>query len=128
MDIKQGHHRPPAEARKRYCQALQLNPETIEEYKHWHDCRNIWKEIPKGIRKAGILDMEIYLAKDMAFMIVETTLDFDWDESFKRVATFERQVEWEVFVGKFQNSKEGLRSDEKWQLMERVFSLEEATQ
>lgn len=125
MTLKQGYSKPPSEARKRYCQSLQLNPETIEEYKYWHDHRHIWSEIPEGIRKAGILDMEIYLLKDMAFMIVETPLDFDWDEAFGRLAAFERQAEWEDFVGKFQKSEQGLRSEEKWQLMERVFSLGE---
>ena len=125
MTLKQGYPKPPSEARKRYCQSIQLNPETIEDYKYWHDRRHIWKEIPEGIRKAGILDMEIYLLKNVAFMIVETPLDFDWDEAFGRLATFERQAEWEAFVGKFQNSEQGLRSEEKWQLMERIFSLEE---
>ena len=125
MDLKQGYAKPPADARKRYCQCLQLNPETIEEYKYWHDSSHIWKEIPEGIRKAGILDMEIYLVKDTAFMIVEAPLNFNWDEAFGRLATFERQAEWEAFVGKFQNSKQGLRSEEKWQLIERIFSLEE---
>ena len=125
MYLKQGYAKPPADARKRYCQSLQLNPETIEEYKYWHNSSHIWEEIPEGIRKAGILDMEIYLVKDTAFMVVETPLEFNWDEAFGRLATFERQAEWEAFVGKFQNTKQGLRSEEKWQLMERIFSLEE---
>jgi len=126
MDLKVGYSKPSAGARKRYCQCLQLNPDTIEEYKYWHDCRHIWSEIPEGIRRAGILDMEIYLFNDMAFMVLETPPDFDWDQSFGRLATFDRQAEWEAFVGKFQNSKQGLlRSEEKWQLMERIFSLEE---
>ena len=130
MNLKQGYHKEAAGARKRFCQFLQLNPETIEEYKYWH--KNIWKEIPEGIRKAGILDMEIFFIKDMAFMIVETPLDFDWDVAFGRLAFFERQAEWEAFVGKFQMSVVGtgdvqsLRSEEKWQLMERIFSLPEA--
>ncbi|MDR2626641.1 MAG: L-rhamnose mutarotase [Dysgonamonadaceae bacterium] len=108
---------------KRYCQYLKLNKETLDEYKYWHNSRNIWKEIPEGIRKAGILDMEIYVIDDLAFMIVETPLNFDWDEAFGRLATFERQAEWEDFVSKFQNAGEGKRSEEKWQLMERIFSL-----
>ena len=123
MNLKQGYPKPATANTKRYCQFLQLNPETIEEYKYWHHPRNRWKEIPEGIRKAGILDMEIYLIEDKAFMIVETPLDFNWDEAFGRLATFERQAEWEAFVGKFQLSKEGARSEEKWQLMERIFSL-----
>jgi L-rhamnose mutarotase len=116
------------ETTKRYCQYLKLNPETLEQYKYWHNSKNIWKEIPEGIRKAGILNMEIYLIEDKAFMIVETPLDFDWDEAFGRLATFERQAEWEDFVSQFQQSAEGKRSEEKWQRMERIFSLVDALQ
>jgi L-rhamnose mutarotase len=123
MNLKHGYVKEPAEARKRFCQFLQLNPATIEEYKYWHNNRHIWKEIPEGIRKVGILDMEIYLANNTAFMIIETPLDFDWDTAFGRLAILERQAEWEAFVGKFQHTRRDLRSEEKWQLMERIFSL-----
>ena len=126
MDLKQGYPKEATEKRKRFCQVLSLNPATVKEYKYWHDSHNIWKEIPEGIRKAGILDMEIFIANNMAFMIIETPPDFEWDTAFGRLSTFERQAEWETFVEKFQQCKEGLRSEEKWQLMERVFSLTEA--
>ena len=126
INLKEGYLECPSNATKRYCQYLKLNPETLEQYKYWHNSNNIWKEIPEGIRKAGILNMEIYIIQDMAFMIVETAPDFDWDESFGRLATFERQAEWEDFVSKFQEAGEGKRSEEKWQLIERVFSLTEA--
>lgn len=124
MDLKEGYVKDGKV--KRYCQFLKLNPDTLEQYKYWHNSRNIWKEIPEGIRKAGILDMEIYVMGDMAFMILTTPLDFDWDESFGRLANYERQAEWEEFVSKFQQVGEGQRSDEKWQLMERIFSLTDA--
>lgn len=124
--LKNGYAEQLPPATKRYCQFLKLNPETLEQYKYWHSSENIWKEIPAGIRKAGILNMEIYTVQDMAFMIVETLPDFDWDESFGRLATFERQAEWENFVAKFQVAGAGMRSEEKWQLMERIFSLPEA--
>ena len=125
-NLKEGYIEAPSEATKRYCQFLKLNPATLSEYKHWHDSKNIWKEIPEGIRRAGILNMEIYVVDDMAFMIVETPLDFNWDEAFGRLATFERQAEWEEFVSKFQQVEKGKRSEEKWQLVNRIFSLAEA--
>jgi L-rhamnose mutarotase len=110
---------------KRYCQALELvdDPQLIEEYKHWHSPAHIWPEIPAGIRSVGILDMEIYLIGTKLFMIVETPLDFDWTGAFGRLATLKRQMEWEDFVSKFQVVKPGSASSEKWQLMERIFSL-----
>lgn len=126
MDLKNGYINETAGVTKRFCQFLKLNPDTLEQYKFWHNSKNIWKEIPEGIRKAGILNMEIYVIKDMAFMILETPVDFDWDEAFGRLATYDRQAEWEDFVAKFQIVKEGQRSDEKWQLIERIFSLDEA--
>jgi Uncharacterized conserved protein len=124
--MKQGYVKPAVGETKRFCQFLKLNPETLEQYTYWHDSKNIWKEIPQGIRKAGILDMEIFLHKNYAVMILETPVDFDFDKAFGELATYERQAEWEDFVGQFQNAGEGKRSDEKWQLMERIFSLTEA--
>jgi len=120
---KNGYIEPVRESTKRYCQYLTLNPNTLEEYKFWHNKENIWKEIPEGIRKAGILNMELYLISNHAFMIIEAPLDFDWDEAFGRLATYERQAEWENFVARFQESGSGKRSEEKWQLMERIFCL-----
>lgn len=56
-------------------------------------------------------------------MIVETPEDFEWDAAFKRLATLNRQAEWEEFMSKFQYTKTGANSAEKWNLMERIFSL-----
>ena len=126
INLKEGYIENLPQPTKRYCQYLSLNPETLDEYKHWHDSHNIWKEIPEGIRKAGILNMELYFIDSLAFMIVETPVDFDWDEAFGRLATYERQAEWEAFVSRFQIAGDGKRSEEKWQLMERIFSLTEA--
>ena len=123
--MKQGYLQPATGATKRFCQFLKLNPDTLEQYKYWHNSKNIWKEIPEGIRKAGILDMEIFILEDNAVMILETPVDFDFDKAFGELAGYERQAEWEEFVGKFQNSENGKRSEEKWQLMERIFSLVE---
>jgi L-rhamnose mutarotase len=110
---------------KRYCQTLDLvdDPALIAEYKHWHSFEHCWPEIPSGIRSVGILEMEIYLLGNRLFMIVETPADFDWDAAFGRLATLPRQAEWEEFVGKFQLARPGSASSEKWQLMERIFSL-----
>ena len=125
-DQNKGYEKGSAGVVKRFCQFLKLNLETLDQYKYWHNSRNIWKEIPEGIRKAGILDMEIYVINDMAFMILETPVDFNWDEAFGKLATFERQAEWEDFVSKFQQAGDGKRSEEKWQLVERIFSLTDA--
>lgn len=110
---------------KRYCQTLELvdDPQLIEEYKRWHDSSNFWKEIAEGIRSVGILDMEIYLFGTRLFMIVETPKEFEWDSAFSLLATLKRQSEWEQFVEKYQKTIPGAASNEKWQLMDRIFKL-----
>ena len=112
---------------KRYCQTMDLkeDPELIKEYCYWHSAEHIWPEIPAGIRAVGIRNMEIYRLGTRLFMIVETDDDFDWDASFARLATLDRQAEWEDFVARFQKTEPGSSSAEKWQLMEQIFKLPE---
>ena len=110
---------------KRFCQTLELknNPELIEEYKFWHKPENRWPEIPWGIKEVGILEMELYLYENKLFMIVETPLDFNWEDAFDKLAKLDRQAEWEDFMAKFQVAEQGKSSAGKWHLMERIFSL-----
>ncbi|MBE6293758.1 MAG: L-rhamnose mutarotase [Bacteroidales bacterium] len=110
---------------KRYCQTLDLkdNPALIAEYKKRHSEGEAWREIIAGIRQVGILEMEIYLVGTRLFMIVETPLDFNWDEAMARLATLPRQQEWEDYMSEFQAVATGASSSEKWQLMERIFHL-----
>jgi len=117
------YHRPV----KRYCQTLDLkaDPELIALYRKAHSRPQMWREILKGIRQVGILEMEIYLLGSRLFMIVETPLDFDWDSAMSQLATLPRQAEWEAYTSRFQAVKEGQTSDQKWQLMERIFYLYE---
>jgi L-rhamnose mutarotase len=110
---------------KRYCQTLDLKdkPELIAEYRRRHSEGEAWSEILWGIREVGILEMEIYILGTRLFMIVETPVDFEWDEAMARLATLPRQAEWEDYMAEFQLVKAGMASAEKWQLMERMFHL-----
>lgn len=106
---------------KRYCQCLQLvdNEEMIAKYVAVH--KNVWPEIIEGQRAVGILDMQIYRHGRNLFMIMDTVDDFDFERDMARLATLPRQAEWEAYVAQFQGCSADARSDEKWQLMERIF-------
>lgn len=110
---------------KRYCQMLDLkdDPQLIASYERLHSQPVVWKEILDGIRQVGILEMEIYRLDNHLFLIVETPLDFDWDQAFARLATLPRQAEWEAEVGKYQQCAPGATSDQKWQMLHRLFYL-----
>ena len=110
---------------KRYVQTMDLkdDPELITEYMRRHSQAEAWPEILAGIREVGILDMQIFILGTRLVMIVETPIDFEWDSAMARLATLPRQQEWEDYMAIFQQCAEGATSDEKWQMMERMFFL-----
>ena len=112
---------------KRYCKTLTLEDDAqlIEEYKKVHARGAVWPEITTGMREVGILDMEIYLAGTLLFMIMDTVPDFDHDKAMAELAQKPRQSEWEAYVSKFQQTSAEARADEKWKLMERIYKLNE---
>lgn len=112
---------------KRYVQTMELkdNPELIAEYRRRHSRGEVWPEIIAGIKEVGILEMEVYLKDTRLVMIVDTPADFDWEVAMNRLATLPRQQEWEVYMALFQQCRAEATSNEKWQMMDRLFHLYE---
>ena len=110
---------------KRYVQTMDLkdDPQLVAEYRRRHSEEHAWKEIRDGIREVGILEMEVYLLGTRIVMVVDTPLDFDWDSAMARLATLPRQQEWEEYMAMFQQCRADATSDEKWQMMDRIFYL-----
>lgn len=106
---------------KRYCQTLTLvdNPEMMEKYCEAH--RHVWPEVIEGQKAVGIMSMEIYRHGRELFMIADTVDEFDWEKDMARLAVLPRQAEWEAYVAQFQGCAADARSDEKWQMMEKIF-------
>ena len=112
---------------KRWVQTMDLrdNPQLIAEYRRRHSRGEVWPEVLQGIHDCGLLEMEIYILGTRLVMICEAPLDVDWDEAMRRMASGPRQAEWEAFMAVFQQCEPGQTSDEKWQMMERMFHLYE---
>ncbi len=108
---------------KRYCLALDLkdSPQLIQEYKRHH--QNVWLEITKSIRDAGIEDMEIYLLGTRLFMIMEVSDRFSLEEKALADRSNPKVQDWEAIMWKFQQPLPQARPGEKWMLMERIFKL-----
>ena len=106
---------------KRYCQTLTLvdDEAMIARYVEAH--AHVWPEVIEGQRAVGILDMQIYRKGRSLFMICDTVDDFDWERDMARLARLPRQAEWEAYVSQFQGADPDARSDEKWQMMQRIF-------
>ena len=110
---------------KRFCQTLTLvnDEKKIAEYCEAH--AHVWPEVIAGQREVGILSMQIYRKGRSLFMIMDTVDSFDFERDMARLATLPRQAEWEAYVSQFQGAKANARSDEKWQLMEKIFDSSE---
>lgn len=111
---------------KRFCKTLALedDPQLITDYKKVHAPDAVWPEITEGMTDVGILDMEIYIVGTRLFMIMDTVPDFDHESAMAELATKPRQSEWEAYVSRFQRTSAEASADEKWQLMERIYKLE----
>lgn len=112
---------------KRFVQTMELkdDSELIKKYKETHDKEHFWDEIKQGIQVVGIREMEIYILGNRLVMIVDAPINFDWDTAMAKLATLPRQEEWEKHVAEFQDCAADATSDQKWQMMERMFYLYE---
>lgn len=112
---------------KRYCKALTLqdDPTLMAKYAQVHRPDAVWPEITQGMKDVGILDMEIYRFGNILFMIMDTVVDFEHDTAMQRLATQPRQSEWEAYVSQFQQTDAQATADEKWQLLERVYEMDQ---
>ena len=108
---------------KRYCLALDLkdDPALIAEYEQWH--RNVWPEIEKSIRDAGISGLEIYRVGARMFMIIEASDAFTFERKAAMDAANPKVQEWEALMWKFQQAIPGSRPGEKWILMDKIYDL-----
>lgn len=112
---------------KRYCKCLELEnePVLIEEYKKLHAKGAVWPEVTDGMKKIGIIDMEIYIFGTTLFMIMDTEVDFDHDQAMSKLATLPRQAEWEAHVSRFQKTGSDASAKDKWQLVERIYKMDQ---
>lgn len=109
---------------RRYCLALDLkdDPDLIAEYERHHE--NVWPEITRSIRDAGIEDMEIYRVGNRLFMVMEVSEDFSFEAKAAADRADPRVQEWEALMWKYQRPLPIAKSGEKWLLMERIFKLD----
>ena len=112
---------------KRFCKYIRLkdDPKLIEEYKKVHSKGAGWPEITEGMKQAGIIDMEIYIAGTNLFMIMDTKTDFDHEKAMAQLAKLPRQSEWEAFVSKYQATNAQSSAGEKWQILERIYKKDQ---
>lgn len=108
---------------KKFCLALDLidDPELIAEYEKYH--QNVWPEVKQSILDSGITNMEIYRVQNRLFMIVEADENFSFEAKDEADKNNSKVQEWEDLMWKFQQQLPNSKPGEKWQLMDKIFSL-----
>jgi len=108
---------------KKFCLALDLidDPELIAEYEKYH--HNVWSEVKQSILDSGIINMEIYRVQNRLFMIVEADENFSFEAKNEADKNNPKVQEWEELMWKFQQQLPNSKPGEKWQLMDKIFSL-----
>lgn len=110
---------------RRYVQVLDLRDDAalIAEYRRLHARQGVWPQVLENIRRAGVLEMEIYLHGRRLVMICTLPDGLSWADCMARLAQAPRQTEWETLTAHFQQTEATGRSDAKWQIAERIFHL-----
>lgn len=108
---------------KKFCLALDLidDPELIAEYEKYH--QNVWSEIKQSILDSGIINMEIYRFQNRLIMIVEADENFSFEAKNEADKNNPKVQEWEELMWKFQQQLPNSKPGEKWQLMDKIFSI-----
>ena len=102
---------------------LKNNPALIEQYKRHH--QQVWPEVIEGLKKVGVVDMQIFLLGNRLFMHVKAEDGFDPGISFKKYSTLHPKIEeWEHLMDSFQERIVASSEGEKWVMMEKIFQLE----
>lgn len=100
---------------------LKPDPVLIAKYREHH--RNVWPENLEGIRRAGILEMELWLWNNRLCMIMETTADFSFEKKAAADADDQGVQKWEALMDTYQQRLPGAPAASKWQPMELIFML-----
>ena len=101
------------------------NPELIEEYKCYHSREQVWPEITKSIKDAGIVDMGIYILANRLFMIIEVDETYSPERKQQMDLDNPKVQEWEKLMWQFQQAPPGAKEGEKWLPMEQIYKLED---
>ncbi|MGH9373246.1 MAG: L-rhamnose mutarotase [Vicinamibacterales bacterium] len=101
---------------------LRDDPEVIAAYRQYH--AEIWPEVERSLRDAGIRRLEIHLLGTRLVMIVEVQDGLDFARVLEaHAASHPRVAEWERLMKTFQQPAPGARPGEWWALMEPVYQL-----
>lgn len=103
---------------------LNLNddPALIAEYERWHAAGAVPAAIVASIRRAAILDMRIYRARDRLVMLLDVGPDYDPAAKAAGDAVDPDVVAWERLMDRFQQAIPSAAPGTKWTEAVKIFA------
>lgn len=100
---------------------LKDDEQLIAEYKAYH--KNVWPEVLKSIKDAGIETMEIYNKGNRLFMVMEVNHTFSFEQKAQMDANNPKVQAWETLMWHYQQQVPMAKDGEKWVLLDKIFEL-----
>ena len=94
----------------------------IARYRQHH--AEVWPEVVRSFRDAGVRDLDLYLLDRRLVMILDLDDGLVLDEVLARHrASHPRVAEWEALMKTFQQPAPGAQPGDTWATMEPLFAL-----
>ena len=116
MDEKKrsAKERPP----RRYAFILRLRPGMTEAYEEAH--RAVWPEMLALLKSVGISEYSIYRRDELLILALRCA---DFEESWSKLDNHPVNLRWQKAMAPLFAPHEGLRTGERFPMMEEVFYL-----
>ena len=108
----------------RHCLTLDLkdDPALIAAYKQHH--RSVWPGVLESLRVSGIEQAELYLRGTRLVMILDVSPEFSFAAKAAQDLADPIVQDWERLMWTFQQALPDAPLGEKWQPMDRIFSVD----
>jgi len=101
---------------------LKNDPRTIDAYEKYH--REVWPEVVRSLKAAGITKMKIFRVANHLFMYYEAPDNFVPERDFQKYTTSQKSKEWDVLMRTFQQKVPEAKPGEWWAAGKLVYDLD----
>ncbi|MEC3908464.1 L-rhamnose mutarotase [Tamlana sp. 2201CG12-4] len=107
---------------KRLVMTLELEDdiELLNTYKEIHKPHKMWPQIIENMNTMGVKDMELYLYKNHAFLLMDTPPYYNPKRDGEKWGNLPKEQEWQNYVAKFQKVAPKSKALEKWKIMTQI--------
>ena len=105
-----------------YTTFLKDDPDLQRQYQEYHD--NAWPDVVECIKEIGVENLHIWQTGRQLFMVAEVSESFDFEAGLGAYLDLSPCCrEWESIMDGFQEAPPNAKLDEKWAVLDHVYSF-----